>query len=208
MNAGAQKVGSMENEDKYEHEERREEYAFVLDFLLTGKSFSNRAEPIAQLMGDSWFTLLEAEPKPGARMTPGEKVYIGRAERDKIAMIKTRVEFNDLTQNAKNELPLIITQIIKANEPRFVELFNAAGPLNIRQHSLELLPGVGKKHLTAIIKAREEKKFESFADITSRVPLLQDPIKLVSDRIVMELQGNQRFYMFVKPYVKKEQKYY
>ncbi len=195
----------MENEEK--HEERREEYAFVLDFLLTGKSFSNRAEPVAQIIGDSWFTLLEAEPKPSVTMAPGEKVYIGRAERDKIAMIKTRIEFSDLTQNAKNELPLIVTQIIKTNESRFIELFNNAGPLNIRQHSLELLPGIGKKHLTAMLKAREEKKFESFADITSRVALLQDPVKLIADRIIMELQGNQRFYMFVKPYVKKEQRY-
>ncbi len=195
----------MENEEK--HEERREEYAFVLDFLLTGKSFSNRAEPVAQIIGDSWFTLLEAEPKPNATMKPGERVYIGRAERDKIAMIKTRVEFSDLTQNAKNELPLIVTQIIKTNEARFVELFNNAGPLNIRQHSLELLPGVGKKHLTAILKAREEKKFESFADIAARVALLQDPAKLIADRVIMELQGDQRFYMFVKPYVKKEQRY-
>ena len=195
----------MDNEEK--HEERREEYAFVLDFLLTGKSFSNRAEPVAQIIGDSWFTLLEAEPKPNATMKPGERVYIGRAERDKIAMIKTRVEFSDLTQNAKNELPLIVTQIIKTNEARFVELFNNAGPLNIRQHSLELLPGVGKKHLTAILKAREEKKFESFADIAARVALLQDPAKLIADRVIMELQGDQRFYMFVKPYVKKEQRY-
>jgi putative nucleotide binding protein len=195
----------MENEEK--HEERREEYAFVLDFLLTGKSFSNRAEPVAQIIGDSWFTLLEAEPKPNATMKPGERVYIGRAERDKIAMIKTRVEFSDLTQNAKNELPLIVTQIIKTNEARFVELFNNAGPLNIRQHSLELLPGVGKKHLIAILKAREEKKFESFADIAARVALLQDPAKLIADRVIMELQGDQRFYMFVKPYVKKEQRY-
>jgi predicted nucleic acid-binding OB-fold protein len=35
------------------------------------------------------------------------------------------------------------------------------------------------------------------------VPLLQDPVKLLSDRVVMELSGNERFYLFVKPYVKK-----
>jgi putative nucleotide binding protein len=195
----------MENEEK--HEERREEYAYVLDFLLTGKSFSNRAEPVAQIIGDTWFTLLEAEPKLGVALKPSERVYIGRAERDKIAMIKTRVEYFDLTQNAKNELPLIVSQIINGTEPRFVELFNNAGPLNIRQHSLELLPGIGKKHLTAILKARDEKKFESFSDIAARVALLQDPIKLIADRVLLELQGNQRFYMFVKPYVKKDQRY-
>ena len=78
-------------------------------------------------------------------------------------------------------------------------MFNNAGPLNIREHSLELLPGIGKRHLTAILDAREEKKFESFEDITNRVQLLQDPIKLLVDRVIMELKGDSRFFMLTKP---------
>lgn len=184
-------------------EEKREEYAYVLDFMLTGKSFSNRPEPIAQLLGEEKFTILEATPKPGVTLKLEERVYIGKEERDKIQLIKSRVEYADLTQTAKSELPAIITLIIKANEQRFVDVFNNAGPLNIRQHALELLPGVGKRHLEAILKARNAKRFESFADITARVPLLQEPLKLITDRIVSELQGNERFYMFTKPYHKR-----
>jgi len=109
-----------------------------------------------------------------------------------------------LTQTAKNELPIVIMKIVRENEKRFVDVFNNAGPLNIRQHSLELLPGIGKKHLEAIIKARNEKKFENFDDIMNRVQLLQDPAKLITDRIITELQGEERFYMFTKPYRKRE----
>ncbi len=192
--------GFMEEE---KHEERREEYAYVLDFLLTGKSFSNRPEPVAQLMGDTWFTLLEAEPKPGVVLKTAEQVYIGRDERDKISIIKARITFDKLTETAKRELPGMVAMVIKNNEQRFVDVFNNAGPMSIRQHTLELLPNVGKKHLKAILTAREDKRFESFADIATRVPLLQDPVKLLSDRVVMELSGNERFYLFVKPYVKK-----
>lgn len=184
-------------------EEKREEYAFVLDFLLSGKSFSNRPEPTTQLIGEERFTLLEASPKPSMTLVLGERVYIGKQERDKILLIKSRIGYNDLTQTAKNELPNVITNIIRSNEKRFVDLFNTAGPLNIRQHSLELLPGIGKKHLEAILKARNEKVFENFTDITNRVSLLQDPAKLITDRIITELQGNERFYMFTKPYRKR-----
>jgi putative nucleotide binding protein len=184
-------------------EERREEYAYVLDFMPAGKSFSNKNEPVAQLIGDEWFTLLEVTPKPGVSMSLGERVYIGRAERDKVSLIKARIGFNDLTQTAKNELRRIVKLVVQTNEKRFVDVFNSAGSLNIRQHSLELLPGIGKKHLEAILKARDERKFESFDDITNRVSLLQEPSKLISERIIMELEGKERFYMFTKPYVKK-----
>ena len=183
-----------------EGEEKREEYAYVLDFMLSGKSFSNRPEPISQLLGEEWFTLLEATPKPNAALALGERVYIGKNERDKILLIKTRISYNELTQTSRNELPNLVMKIVRTNEKRFVDIFNNAGPLNIRQHSLELLPGVGKKHLEAILKARNEKKFENFADIEARVALLQDPAKLVSERVLSELEGNERFYMLTKPY--------
>ncbi len=181
-------------------EERKEDYSYVLDFLPKGKSSSGKSDPIAQIMGERWFTLLEATTKPNAILNIGEKVYIGSGERDKIMLIKTRIQYSELTQAAKNALNNIILNIIKENEKRFVDIFNNAASINIRQHSLELLPGIGKKHLTTILKERNIKKFESFADLSSRVSLLQDPMKLISERIVTELEGNQRFYLFVKPY--------
>ncbi len=184
--------------------EKREEYALVLDFLSTGKSFSSRSEPLAQLIGEEWFTLLEATPKPGAQMSTGERVYIGKDERDKIALIKFRISYSELTQTSQGNLKSIILTIINSNPKKFVDFFNNSGPLNIREHSLELLPGIGKKHLQSILNARKEKKFESFDDITSRVPLLQNPPELIAQRIIQELQGSERFYLFTKPYFKRQ----
>ena len=181
-------------------EERKEDYSYVLDFLPKGKSSSGKSDPIVQIMGERWFTLLEATTKPNAVLNIGEKVYIGSGERDKIMLIKTRIQYSELTQAAKNALNGIIMSIIKENEKRFVDIFNNAASINIRQHSLELLPGIGKKHLTTILRERGIKKFESFSDLASRVSLLQDPMKLISERIIIELEGNQRFYLFVKPY--------
>ena len=111
--------------------------------------------------------------------------------------------YNDLTEVAKNELPSAVSQILKENEAKFVGIFNTASPLNIRMHSLELLPGVGKKHLNAILKARDEKEFTSFKDISERVPLLQDPMKLLTERIIEELKGESRFYMLTRPYARE-----
>lgn len=187
-------------------EDRKEDYSYVLDFMLTGKSSSGRSEPLAQLMGDKWFTLLEATTKPGVAISIGERVYIGNGERDKIMLIKSRVAYPELTQTSKNGIYNIVMNIIKTNETRFVDVFNHAGALNIREHSLELLPGIGKKHLNAILKERSVKPFESFADIMSRISLMQDPAKLIADRVMMELEGKERFYLFVKPYFERPQR--
>ena len=62
-------------------------------------------------------------------------------ERDKILLIKSRITYDELTTNAKGDLDAIVLKIVKENEKRFVEVFNTAGPLNIREHALELLPG-------------------------------------------------------------------
>lgn len=181
-----------------QRKEDLEEYGHVLDYLPTGKSFSVRSEPIVQLLGESRFTLLEAVPKvPEIKI--GEKLYIGKGARDKVSLIKSRLMFENLTEGSKNELPRAISSIIKADEKRFVEFFNNASSLNIRMHVLELLPGVGKKHLQAILEAREEKPFESFEDISKRVALLQDPVKLLTDRVMIELKGESRFYILTRP---------
>jgi len=84
------------------------------------------------------------------------------------------------------------------NEARFVEFFNKAGAVNTRVHQLELLPGIGKKHMGSILERREEKEFENFEDIRKRVSLLPDPEKAIVKRILLELQGNEKHMLFVK----------
>ncbi len=180
-----------------------EEYALVLSYLPTGKPTSPKPEPLVQLIGESYFTLLEAIPKVND-IKIGERVYIGKGDRPKIKIIKGRISYNDLTQGAIDELPRLIEEIIRSNEKRFVDFFNNAGPINIRMHSLELLPGIGKRHLDAILKERETKPFESFEDIEKRVPLLSNPVKLLVERVLIELKGETRFYILTKQFQKKE----
>src|SRR3989344_148007 len=103
-----------------------------------------------------------------------------------------------LTQTAKNELPFVVEKIVENNEPIFIEFFNKAGPISLRAHQLEVLPGVGKKHAAEIIKAREEKLFESFDDIKTRVTAISDPKKTIVNRILAELEGKDRFRLFVR----------
>jgi len=79
-----------------------------------------------------------------------------------------------------------------------VDFFNKAQPMSTRMHALELLPGVGKKHMWEILDARKESTFESFEDIKKRVKLLSDPKKAIMSRILNEISGKEKHFLFVR----------
>lgn len=187
----------------------KEEHAIVLDYLSRGYSSSYSGEPIAQALGTNRFTLLELVPREGVFLNIRQNVYIGPDERKEIKFIKGRLDYDKLTNAARTELPSVIEEIILSDEKRFVEFFNKAGPISIRKHSLELLPSVGKKHMESIIEERDRKPFESFEDLSTRVNLMPNPVRVVQERIIEELQGDGvKYYMFTAPPKREEPRRY
>ena len=91
----------------------------------------------------------------------------------------------------------VVKDIVKKDEKKYVDFFNKAQPLSTRMHQIELLPGVGKKHMWQIIDARKEKEFETFKDIKKRGKLMPDPEKAIIRRILLELQGKEKHRLFV-----------
>ena len=156
-----------------------------------------RSEPIAQTIGEKYFSLLEIIPREDTEVTVGERLYIGEGKRDKVKYIRGRISYSELTVSSKEELNDVVEKIVDNDQNRFIEFFNKAGPVTNRLHQLELIPGVGKKHLWDIINARKEKPFESFVDISERVKLLPDPRKMIIKRILDELEDRDKYKIFV-----------
>jgi len=103
-----------------------------------------------------------------------------------------------LTTFARSELPFVVEKLIRENEKRFVDFFNNARPISTRLHQLELLPGVGKKHMWDIINNRKKGEFKSFEDIKKRIKLMPDPMNAVIKRIMEELETESiRYRLFV-----------
>ena len=182
-------------------EHAKEEYAIVLDFLPNGYPFDKRPlhmkTPIAQALGKEHLVLLELVPKKGIFLQPYEEVYTGEGKRDKIHHVIGKIHPSKLTETAKSELHFVIKEVVDKNEKKFVEFFNRAQPLSTRMHQLELLPGLGKKHMWQIIEVRQEKPFEGFSDLKNRVNLMPDPEKAVIKRILQELEGTEKHKIFV-----------
>jgi len=179
----------------------REEYAIVLDFLPHGYPFDTRPShlksPIAQAMGKGRFSLLELVPRKDVHLQPHEEVYIGEGKREKIHHVTGKVPISKLTQTAQSELSFIIKEEIHKNPDQFVDFFNKAQPLSMRMHALELLPGLGKKHMWEIVEERKGKPFENFEDLKKRVKLMPDPEKAIFRRIMLELEGKEKHHLFV-----------
>jgi putative nucleotide binding protein len=189
----------MEDKSK-EFVQKTEEKAIILDYLPSGRPSAIKSEPMAQVIGKEYFTLLEVTPKIGKSFSIGEEVFIGKENREKVELIKARIYFKDLTSNSLSELNDTIEDIINENEEKYLNFFNNSRPISLKRHQLELLPGFGKKHMLEVLKEREKNPFESLDDLIARVKSINDPKKSIVKRIVEELEGPEdKHYIFVRP---------
>ncbi len=187
---------------------KKEEEVIILDYLKFGyvnpDRPTTRGMPIAQTIGVDKFTLIEVTPKDGIDLEIHDKVYIGPGKRDKVNRVKGLLDFEKLTATSRIELEYAIRDIIKGKEDEYVKFFNEIDPLSIKLHKLELIPGIGKKHMNMILEEREKEPFKSFDDLKTRVPLLGDPVELLAKRVVLELdttqvkRGKKKYYLFTQ----------
>ncbi|MBD3387553.1 MAG: DUF655 domain-containing protein [Candidatus Altiarchaeales archaeon] len=177
---------------------KKDDYARVLDYLPKGKSEvpPHKRKPLVQAVGTSFFSLLELSPKQDANFELGESIYIGDENREKIDHIERRIKYDWLTPTAKSELPHVVKDIVLENDGRFLNFYNTAGSISTRQHKLETLPKIGKRHREEIIEEREIQPFQSFDEMRSRLKNIPDPLKVLVDKIVEELKGDSKYYLF------------
>jgi putative nucleotide binding protein len=169
---------------------KREEVARVLDYLPYGRTPDTRSyqkQPIVQAVGETNFVLMEMTPKEGVVPVAGTRVYIGSGSRDIIDHVNRKIDYPELSNSAKLELTFQIQTIVLEDEARFIRYFNEAGPITTRMHALELLPGIGKKLMWAVLNERKKGAFKGFADLMERVKGLHNPEKLISKRVEDEL---------------------
>ena len=186
----------------YREPKKYEEYAYVLDYMPHGRPgiprTSHSAQGVLQLIGEEYFTLLEASPKHGAEYNLRDRIFVGKGDRALVGHILGRINYEDLTSGSKAELPAVIEIVVKHNEKKFIKFINNSQSLTPRMHSLELIPGIGKRLMFKILELRERYPFESYEDLKARTSL-SDPTKLIARRIMKELVEDEKYYIFTRP---------
>jgi putative nucleotide binding protein len=180
-----------------------ENYARILDYLPNGRQTERgfHREPLALGLGEDELKLLELVPRPGAVLAAGQRVPLVALDGvpPPIDHVRRRLGYDELTVSARTELTNALESVVKANEPRYLRMFNDAPAVSRRFHLLELLPGIGKKTMQQIVDERRRAPFQSFADLEARLHL-KSPERLIVARIEQELSGaDDKYRLFVAP---------
>ena len=180
-----------------------ESFAYILDYLPNGRQTERGflREPLGLGVGETELKLLELVPRPGTVLNVGERVPLPGPPgvHSPVDHVRRRLLFNELSPTARAELPAALEKLVLAEAPRFLRFFNEAPAVSRRFHLLELLPGIGKKTMQAIVDERRRAPFTSFPELSERVHL-KNPERLVAARIESELSGvEEKYRLFVAP---------
>lgn len=173
----------------------KDEYAYVLEYMPFGLPDSKDRKASAIVFTDSLSLLLVALKKD-VKVEPGLKVYIGENKRDEVHHIIQRITPDKLSGNGMALLNERIATTVKENEEKYIDIINKLGSINVRLHSLNLLPGVGKKIVQKIVEERTKANFKSYEDFNERVGFTSDIAKSIEDRIMEELNGEDKYKIF------------
>ena len=176
-----------------------EEYAYVLDYDSKGRSKTVRGREgiIVTAIGEERLTLLEILGSENSIFEVGEKIYIGKEGRTKVESVLGKLDYENISSTAQNEVRGVVESIVTNNEKRFVDYVNNAQPLTPRKHSLELIPGIGKTYLKLILEQISRNKFSDYQDMEERAGL-KDPVHHITKRIMEEITAETQFHLFVK----------
>jgi putative nucleotide binding protein len=173
-------------------------YAVVLDYLPHGRAEDERPQyqksPVGFALGERDFRLFELAVDPDAGVSIADRVVVEPANAREAVVKINQVDFEDLTSAARSELEYAVEEIVDADEERFVDVYNEAGPITLRLHQLNLLPGIGKKLRNNVLEERKRKPFESFEELEERVSGLHDPKGVLVERIMEEIRDEDLKY--------------
>jgi putative nucleotide binding protein len=177
----------------------------ILDWLPNGRATDRgfHREPLALGLGESELKLLELVPKMGRAVTVGERIPLAPGPGEPPSPfdhVRRRIGFEELTTSARAELDIALRRVVDADPARFLRFFNESPSVSRRFHLLELLPGIGKKTMQAIVEERRRAPFASFHDLSERLHL-KEPEQLLVARILEEMSGaaGDKYRLFVAP---------
>lgn len=175
---------------------------YILDILQHGgvDKAGHSWHPICQVIEVPTFRLLEVNLNkkfiPDLKLQ--QKLIYEGSEESPLGRVNKELKYDDLTHASSTTILEILENYVDEHEQKYVEFINTAGPITLKRHSLEILPGVGKKLMWEIINYREKHPFTSFKEIHENVPGFR-PREILARRIVEELSDpDQKRFLFVK----------
>ncbi|RLI66048.1 MAG: DUF655 domain-containing protein [Promethearchaeia archaeon] len=181
---------------------RKGTLVYLLDILQHGgvDTAGHSWHPIGQVIEIPTFRLLEVNlnKKLIPELKVPQKIIYEGTEESPLGRANKILQYDDLTPTSVTTLVSVVETYVQENEEKFVHFVNTAGPITLKRHSLEVLPGVGKKLMWEIINYREKHPFRSFKEIHENVPGFK-PVDIFTKRIIEEISDpDQKHFLFTR----------
>jgi putative nucleotide binding protein len=169
----------------------------VLDLLLRGYTDDERQRyersPVAFAVAVDDFALHELRLVDDAAVSIDDRIDL---DDDAIEEVN-EIDYEELSSGAQSELEYVAAEVVERDAERFLEFYEEAGPVTLRRHQLDLLPGVGETIRDGVLDARKRGGFDSFADLEERVDGLHDPEGTIVERILEEIRDEDvKYHLF------------
>ena len=132
--------------------------------------------------------LIKARASPGCGvLAPGQKLELPTEEAsEKIALVLGKGRYRELPNQAQAAIVDVMKEILSENPKTCLEFYNRAGPVSLKYHAFQLLPGVGPRKATQMVKSRVSAGWMTFEEVDEACTI--DSLQLIVDRLVEELQ--------------------
>jgi putative nucleotide binding protein len=132
--------------------------------------------------------LIKARASPGCGvLTPGQKLELPTEEAsEKIALVLGKGRYRELPNQAQAAIVDVMKEILSENPKTCLEFYNRAGPVSLKYHAFQLLPGVGPRKATQMVKSRVSAGWMTFEEVDEACTI--DSLQLIVERLVEELQ--------------------
>lgn len=170
-----------------------------------------RPERPEALKGEDWARVVEHNPKENVvtamaengmlfcrlkvkasddMFIPNQRLYIGtdKAQRKEVVAILGMAHLDKMSNMARQDLPLVVQLFVEEHAAYFVENFyNRAGPMNLKQHSFQLLPDIGNRKAKNMVDARNQLgMFASMDELNAQCSI--NGAELLARRFVQEIE--------------------
>lgn len=98
----------------------------------------------------------------------------------------SEVRLKDLSGTAQQELVSALSASISADKERHLSFYNSAGPMSLKFHSFQLLPGIGNSKAMQMVSLRGSSGWHEFEEIDESCGI--ESVRLLAERYVKEME--------------------
>ena len=135
-----------------------------------------------QALTEPSFYLVRSRVVNAEEIEQGSEISIESGEIGPISEIR----FKDLSQASQGELTDSILKSISSDPYRHLMFYNSAGPMSLKFHSFQLLPGVGNSKAMQMVKNRGGNGWSTFEQVDESCGI--ESARLLAERYVKEME--------------------